>query len=269
MTSHTKRIITGVISVPLLIGIIYLAPTWVFIVLVLFVALIGLSEFYSMTGAAASDAIIFGNYLVTAGMFCALLAKSPLYIAALPLFVMVPMALYVLNYRDAKPKMGDIARVIMGPFYICVPLVFLAQIARLPQGQWWIFFILAVIFAGDTGSFYFGKWLGKHKLTRISPGKTWEGAIGGLLSNAGCAGIYGYLFLPSLSATSAMVLAIIIGISGQIGDLAESMLKRISRVKDSGRILPGHGGLLDRIDSLLFAIPILYLFLSFAGLSSS
>jgi phosphatidate cytidylyltransferase len=269
MTSHTKRIITGVISVPLLIGIIYFAPTWIFTVFILFVALIGLNEFYSMIHTTASDTIIFGNYLLTVGMFCVLLAKGLLYIAALPLFIMLPMALYVLNYRGTKPKMGDIAQVIMGPFYICVPLVFLAQIARLPQGKWWIFFILAVIFAGDTGSFYLGKWLGKHKLSRISPEKTWEGAIGGLLSNAGCAGIYGYLFLPSLSTTSVMVLAIIIGISGQIGDLAESMLKRISRIKDSGRILPGHGGFLDRIDSLLFAIPILYLFLGYVGLSCS
>ena len=151
----------------------------------------------------------------------------------------------------------------MGPFYICLPLAFLAIIARLPQGRMWVFFILAVIFAGDTGSFYFGRLFGKHKLTQISPGKTWEGAIGGLIANVVSAGIFGYLFFPSLSVISIMLLAMVIGISGQIGDLAESMLKRMSNIKDSGKILPGHGGILDRIDGLLFAIPVLFIYLSY------
>lgn len=126
--------------------------------------------------------------------------------------------------------------------------------------------MLAVIFAGDTGAFYAGRSLGKHKLTRISPGKTWEGTIGGLFSNIAAAVIYGYLFFPSLSVITIMVLAIAIGISGQIGDLTESMLKRIAKVKDSGRVLPGHGGLLDRIDGMLFSIPTLYLYLSYRSL---
>jgi len=106
-------------------------------------------------------------------------------------------------------------------------------------------------------------------LSRISPGKTWEGAIGGLLSNIVVAVIFRYLFFPSLSIISVVILALGLGISGQIGDLAESVLKRISKVKDSGTVLPGHGGLLDRIDSLLFSIPILYLYLSYAGLVGS
>ena len=159
--------------------------------------------------------------------------------------------------------MGDIGQIIMGPFYICLPLAFLAIIARLPQGQLWVFFILAVTFAGDISSFYSGRLLGGHKLTQISPGKTWEGALGGLTANLVSAGILGYLFFPSLSIISIMVLGIVIGICGQVGDLAESMLKRISNIKDSGKILPGHGGILDRIDSLLFAIPVLYIYLSY------
>ena len=269
MTVHMKRVLTGVISVSLLIGIVYFAPSWVFTIFILFIALASLGEFYSMMNFEAPVVIVFGNYTLTAALFCSLLVKDYLYIAMLPLFVILPFALSIFHYQKIHPKAGDIGQIIIGPFYICLPLVLLVIIARLPQGPWWVFFILAVIFAGDTGSFYFGRLLGRHKLSRISPGKTWEGAAGGLLSNIASAGIYAHLFFPSLSVISIVVLAILIGISGQIGDLAESMLKRISKVKDSGRILPGHGGLLDRIDSLLFSIPILYLYLSYKGLLGS
>ena len=266
MTSHAKRILTGVIAVPLLVAIIYFAPAWVFAIVVLFAALLGLNEFYSMTSPDAPQAIVFVNYLSTAGLFCSLLVKGSFYIAFIPLFIILPLALFVARYRKRPPKMGESGRILMGPFYICLPLMLLVVISGLPRGQWWVFFILAVIFAGDTGSFYVGRSLGKHKLSRISPGKTWEGTIGGLLSNIAAAGIYGYLFFPSLSVTSIVVLAMAIGIGGQIGDLSESMLKRISKAKDSGTLLPGHGGLLDRIDSLLFAIPMLYLYLNYKSL---
>jgi phosphatidate cytidylyltransferase len=269
MTSHAKRVLTGVIGVPLLVALILFAPAWVFAIFILFVALLSLNEFYSMTSPEAPRAIVFVNYLSTAGLFCSLLVKGSHYIAILPLFIILPLALFIARYRKKPPKMGEIGQMLMGPFYICLPLMLLVVIFGLPRGQWWVFFILAVIFAGDTGSFYVGRSLGKHKLSRISPGKTWEGTMAGLVSNIAAACIYGYLFFPSLSVTSIVVLAIVIGISGQIGDLAESMLKRISRVKDSGTILPGHGGLLDRIDGLLFSIPILYLYLSYMHLPSA
>jgi phosphatidate cytidylyltransferase len=263
MTKHMKRVITALILIPFLIGIIYFAPPWVFTILVLFVALVSLNEFYAMMRPKAPETIVLLNYLLTALLFCALLGKGFFSIGIFPLFVLFPLAFFISSYSKNRPKMGDIGRTIMGPFYICLPLAFVAIIARLPQGQIWIFFILAVIFAGDTCSFYLGRSFGRHKLTRISPGKTWEGALGGLLANVVSAGIFGYLFFPSLSLISIVVIGIAIGISGQVGDLAESMLKRMSNVKDSGTILPGHGGLLDRIDSLLFAIPVLYLYLSY------
>ena len=266
MTTHVKRVLTGLIGVPLLVALIYFAPTWVFTVLILFAALLSLNEFYAMTSPEKPHTIIFFNYLLTAGLFCSLLVKGSYYIAIIPLFIMLPLALFMAGYRGKPPKIGEIGRILMGPFYICLPLMLLVEIFKLPRGQWWVFFILAVIFAGDTGSFYVGRSLGKHKLSRISPGKTWEGAIGGLLSNIAAAGIFGYLFFPSLSVTSIVVLAMAMGIGGQIGDLAESMLKRISKAKDSGTVLPGHGGLLDRIDALLFAIPIVYLYLSYIAL---
>ncbi|MFB0521038.1 MAG: phosphatidate cytidylyltransferase [Desulfatiglandales bacterium] len=264
MTIHMKRVIAALVGIPFLIGVIYFAPSWVFTILILFAALRGLNEFYSMMRPKAAEKIVLFNYLLTALLFCSLLVKGTFYISILPLFVMLPFVSFILSYPKHYPKIGDIGQIIMGPFYICLPLAFLVIIATLPQGQMWVFFILAVIFAGDTCSFYCGRLLGKHKLTRISPGKTWEGALGGLTANVVSAAIFACLFFPSLSIVSIMVLGIAIGISGQIGDLAESMLKRMSNVKDSGKILPGHGGILDRIDSLLFAIPVLYIYLYLA-----
>lgn len=263
MTIHLKRVITAFTAIPFLFGIIYFAPPWVFTVLILSVGLVSLNEFYALTKPKGAEKIVFFNYLLTTLLFFSIIYKGPFYIATLPLFVIFPLAFLIFSYQKSYPNMVDLGKLIMGPFYICLPLAFLAIIARLPQGQMWVFFILAVIFAGDTGSFYFGKLFGKHKLTQISPGKTWEGTAGGLIANLACAGFFGYFFFPSLSVITIMVLGIAIGVSGQVGDLAESMLKRMSNIKDSGKILPGHGGILDRIDSLLFAIPVLYIYLNY------
>jgi len=258
-----KRVLTGSIVIPFLGAIIYFAPHWVFTILVLFAALVGLNEFYAMMMPEVAVKTVFFNYPLTALLFCSLLGKGLLYMAILPLFVIFPLVFFMFSYSKDHPKMHDIGQIIMGPFYICLPMVFLAIIAGLPQGQMWVFFILAVTFAGDTASFYTGRRFGSHKLTRISPGKTREGALGGLVASVVSAGIFAWLFFPSLSVVSVMILGAAIGISGQVGDLAESMLKRMSNMKDSGKILPGHGGILDRIDGLLFAVPVLYLYLSF------
>jgi len=259
---HMKRVITAFVAILFLIGVIKFAPLWVFIILILFAALISLNEFYALIKPKIGEKIAFFHYVLTTILFFSILANNHRSIALFPFFVIVPLAFFIFTYPKSHHKIGDIANVIMGPFYICLPLVLLAIIARLPQGHMWIFFILAVIFAGDTGSFYCGKFFGKHKLTQISPGKTWEGTIGGLIANITCAGLFGYAFFTSSSVISIMIVGIAIGISGQIGDLAESMLKRISNKKDSGKILPGHGGMLDRIDSLLFAVPVLYVYLN-------
>jgi len=262
MTTHMKRVITSFIAILFLIGVIRYAPLWVFIILILFTALISLNEFYALIKPKIAERIVFFNYVLTTILFFSILANNNRSIALFPFFVIFSLAFFIFTYPKSHLKIGDIANLIMGPFYICLPLVLLAIIARLPQGRMWIFFILVVIFAGDTGSFYCGKFFGKHKLTQISPGKTWEGTIGGLIANIACAGLFGYVFFTSLSVISIMIVGIVLGISGQIGDLAESMLKRISNKKDSGKILPGHGGMLDRIDSLLFAVPVLYVYLN-------
>jgi phosphatidate cytidylyltransferase len=140
---------------------------------------------------------------------------------------------------------------------------------RLEAGRDWVFLVLFATFGSDTAAFFVGRTWGKHKLApRISPGKTWEGAVAGVIGGV----IIGLLFtiatplqLP-LSYWEAVLLGVLISVFGQFGDLAESLLKRSTGVKDSGSLMPGHGGLLDRMDSVVFAGVVVYLYYIFSVL---
>ena len=143
-------------------------------------------------------------------------------------------------------------------------LSFLILIRAGSSGMIWIFLLLAVIFAGDTSAYYVGSYLGRHKLSpAVSPGKTIEGSIGGLAANLVVGAIGKYFFLPEIPWGLCLLFFIAVGVAGQVGDLFESELKRSSGIKDSGGILPGHGGILDRIDALLFASPVAYIFVRY------
>jgi phosphatidate cytidylyltransferase len=122
----------------------------------------------------------------------------------------------------------------------------------------------AMVMMTDTGAYYTGRALGRHKLApKVSPGKTIEGSIGGFITAAAAGIICKYVFFPEAPIAHIAILGAVIGVVSQIGDLAESLLKRGSGIKDSGSIFPGHGGMLDRVDSLLFCAPILYYYASF------
>ena len=132
---------------------------------------------------------------------------------------------------------------------------------NLDQGYKYIFLLFLVTWMGDTAAYYVGSSLGRKKLyPRISPNKTILGSLGGLLGSTGGAFIAKYWFFPELGSGDCLVLGILLGIFGQLGDLCESLLKRSTGVKDSGGLMPGHGGLLDRIDSILFTGAVVYLF---------
>lgn len=138
-------------------------------------------------------------------------------------------------------------------------LAYLPLLRRMDHGLAWIFLVLAVSWLGDTGGYFAGKYLGRHKLyPRVSPKKTWEGVAGGVLLAVVGAQIVRVVGLPVLSFAEAAILGAVLCVSGVVGDLSESMLKRAFAVKDSGWIMPGHGGLLDRIDSVLFVAPLLF-----------
>jgi phosphatidate cytidylyltransferase len=263
---HIKRWLTGIVALPVLIFLIGPGPRWLFYALLCCASLTGLTEFYRMAGTATRRSIRRITYLMTFLLFAVIYQRQVLLLPAIIVsWALVPMALQMLAGPEPDEHgMTQIAQAVFGPAYVSLPLAMLMHIDIFyPHGNLWIFFLLTVVFAGDTGAFYIGKLFGKHKLyAKMSPGKTWEGAVGGLIGSL----IAGMLFLQIVGQSTVgwrtILLALSVSIAGQIGDLAESMLKRAHRVKDSGNILPGHGGLLDRIDGLLFAAPILYIFLA-------
>jgi phosphatidate cytidylyltransferase len=222
-------------------------------------------EFYRMTAAELSRLIRLSGYILLILLFVALsLRQVLLVIPIVSLLAFVPLTIALLS-RPSPDKMHTypIGLALLGPVYVGFPLGMLILVDLFPRGNVWIFFLLALIFANDTGAFYFGRTLGRHKLyPAISPGKTWEGAFGGLLTSMAVAILFLSLIPLKRIDVGVLILTVVLSISAQVGDLVESMLKRSHGMKDSGRILPGHGGLLDRIDGLIFAIPVLFVYIS-------
>lgn len=258
---HLKRWITGIIAAPVLIWLIGIGPRWAFYSTLCLVSIVGLMEFYGMTSPRLPKSLQCCIYAITL-LFFFLVGRGSSFLAQglIPFFAFVPMAFFMFTYAgDPERSSGNLGNAVAGPIYITLPLSLLLWIDRYPEGSIWIFFVLAVVFASDTGAFYFGRLFGDHKLYKaVSPGKTWEGAIGGLLSGICASFVFSRLIQLHRSDLSVAILAVCLSVAGQIGDLAESMLKRSHGVKDSGHILPGHGGILDRIDGLLFAIPVMH-----------
>lgn len=267
---HLKRWLTAIVALPLLIYLIGFSPRWVFYSFLLIFALMGLNEFYRLTLPDLSLFIKSATYISVALLFFILFKGQILVAMGIFSFIVIVSMLFYLFSDPLKGEqyLSEVGKIAIGPIYACLPLAMLIQIDNplyfLNHGirGIWIFFLLAITFANDTGAFYSGKLFGSHKLYEsVSPKKTWEGSIGGLLF----AFIIAILFLKIFRLHSIdlpiVILIFLLSVAGQVGDLAESMLKRNFNVKDSGVLLPGHGGVLDRIDSLLFAAPVLYIYL--------
>jgi len=265
---HLKRWITGLSALPFLIFLVYKGGAF-FSALVSAASLVAMWEYYRMVlgartrwlsgiilwwGYGIGFALIWAVYLRGSDLTLSLLAANLLVIAVISMF----------QFKSDRSVLEVITGQLQGIIYIPVLLSFLILIRQGSSGMIWIFILLAIIFAGDTGAFYVGSYLGRHKMSpAISPGKTIEGSIGGLAANL-ITGIVGKsLFLPGLPWGTSLVFFIAVGIAGQVGDLFESELKRSSGIKDSSGILPGHGGILDRIDALLFAAPVAYIFIRY------
>lgn len=188
--------------------------------------------------------------------------------AELGVVFFVLFAVGIRGFRPGRPVLTDIALRFLGVVYCSLPLALLLEVRQLDQGGRLLCGFLFIIWGTDIGAYVTGRLFGRRKLApHISPGKSWAGLWGGLFlgSVSGVAAVVGFSLAFTLPA--AIFLAIVVSLAGQVGDLVESVLKREAGVKDAGRLIPGHGGLLDRLDSLLFAVPFFYLFLYLYGLN--
>ena len=267
-TTHLKRWITGLAALPLLIYLVYRGGG-LFAGLVCVASIVGLWEYFRIVFNSSDDAffdpICLAGYITAAALIGFGAAYRPELIPAIVALNFIAIAIYsIFRFSTDQSVVLKVARQVQGIIYVALLLSLLVLLRNRPDGMTWIFVLLAIIFAGDTSAYYVGSYLGRHKLApAISPGKTVEGAIGGLAANLIVGTIAKLLFLPPGDWLLSCVGFILFGAAGQAGDLFESQLKRISNIKDSSAILPGHGGILDRIDALLFAAPVAYFWIEF------
>jgi phosphatidate cytidylyltransferase len=258
VSSLASRVVVAAILLPFVIGLVYLGGWWLF-GLALVGGLLALHELYTM--ARELRPLVLGGYL---GYVLALLGLQLggvewLLAGLLSTFV---LAFAVFGLSEARPSAtASFGVTLLGVLWVGAGIGCLLLVRDIPEfGFWAVMAVLFTVFAADTGAYFVGRALGRHKLApAISPGKSWEGFVGGVAA----AVLVSFLVLyrdadEFLSIPESLVLGAVVALASVLGDLFESAVKRDLRVKDSGHLLAGHGGMLDRLDSLLWAGPAAY-----------
>ncbi len=268
MTNLLLRLVTGAVLIAIIIGVLFFAPLWVFALVTIGFIAAALNEFFNLVELKG---VVIERWI---GLGIGLLIPLSIFLEFEPtkgweLFFMVLafLGLFILQLgrQDSSQAIAGISAALFGIFYVSWCFSFLIKLRlisapNLPDGRWLVAYLLLVTKGGDIGAYAVGSIFGRHTLIhRVSPSKTWEGALGGLLfSLLGAA-----VLIPVFSGVPVghlLSLAVLLAILGQLGDLSESLIKRDCQVKDSGALLPGMGGMLDVLDSLLFTAPICYFY---------
>lgn len=248
-----NRVITGVLLALFGCYIILFSPPLIFRATALAVGVLCYWEYSGLVAAHGIKRPSLCGYL--AG-FVLLFTTGQVTVLALTLVLLTAFS-FALRINDLREILPHIACEFTGALYAFLPWHF-AELLRF-RSVHWLFFALALNWAGDSVAFYTGRALGRHRLAPVvSPKKSWEGAVGAVAGSVAFGLLYMGYFVPGVAAWKVIVVAVAGNIAGQFGDLTESALKRGAGVKDSGTLLPGHGGVLDRLDSSLFAAPVVY-----------
>jgi phosphatidate cytidylyltransferase len=265
-----KRVITGLLFLPIFYLVAWKLPPVYFVALVLAAVAVGQFEFYRMAKARGSHpdsvlGIVLGALIVWE-FYCPLLPELG-YFFPVVLSAVLIMVARLFSPRPVEGAIEDAASTLLGGCYVA--MLFAYQVGILlsgEEGKHWLVFLYLIIWASDIGAYSIGIPFGKHRLyEKISPKKSIEGLLGALIAAVAMALLCRAWFMPPLGAGEAITIAIMLALVGTLGDLVESMFKRAAGVKDSGSIIPGHGGILDRMDSMLFAAPVLYYYLRLWG----
>jgi len=265
LSNLSARLLTAAGLAPLLILAIRWSNPIAVWALVMMATSLALREYFAITTAVAIER---GFGIVLGVGYAALLYwVDNIAVAAGAVVVVTAFGFYLFRSGDdIKTAIARVGTTAYGVLY-CALLTYIALLKRDhgDRGGAWVFLLLTVTWFGDTGAYAAGRIAGRHKLyPKVSPGKTWEGAVGGLAGSFAAAALAHVWYMPWLGWGHAAALSLPAGALGQVGDLCESLLKRAYGVKDSGVLLPGHGGLLDRIDGVLFAAPYVYFYARWA-----
>lgn len=257
---HLKRWLTSLIALPILLYVLLKGSSLSFMLLLALVSSAAHWEFLMICGLGRTTLEKILSLVLGLLLLLSFSTARPY----LPCFFLVFGMLayffyYLFQYEQFPQLLPELALSCLGLLYVPFLLGHFFWLWQLPQGRYWLLWFLLVIFAGDTGAYYSGRWFGVKKLyPQVSPGKTVAGAVGGLAASL-AAGLAFGLWLPLGTQLPGLIgLALLAAVVGQFGDLFESMLKRRAQVKDASSLLPGHGGLLDRLDSLTFTGAILF-----------
>jgi phosphatidate cytidylyltransferase len=286
-----KRVLTAVVLIPVVLLMVFKAPLWLFALAIAGIIMLALHEYIAIASAGGMKPFKWLTYLMALLLLGLMFKLSQphsgnvlFYTTSLlwmpVLLVPVVFGVPLVFRKDMKSGLADAAVSSFGVFYIAGSLALLISLRADPQFNILVLFTLFSVWAGDIAAYYVGRSIGRHKLAPIvSPNKSWEGAIASVIASVAVALVVfhfqakiGYLMNPGswssapsgsrpsepygMTAVAAILLGLLTNIAAQLGDLFESAIKRGAGVKDSGSILPGHGGILDRIDALLFAIPV-------------
>lgn len=254
-----KRILTAAALIPVVVYVVVWANFWIFLAVLATVACLTYREYAAIAaeyGFGAPGPVGFGAGLLL------LVWEGDAWL------LMVALALLALALAmrgdDLTRSLPKAALLFTGVVYVFGCWKFAMPLRE--QNPHWLMYALLLNWAGDAGAYYVGRKFGRHKMApRVSPQKSWEGAAASLVTSVLLAGWYLLRFVPGVSIAGAVALTAAANAAGQVGDLAESAMKRGAHVKDSDTILPGHGGFLDRVDSTLFALPVIYAYLKLVG----
>src|SRR6266568_1086747 len=265
-----KRVITALILAPLVLALVFLGPKWLITLAVAAVAMLAAWEFLALTEHRGAKPPRIAVVVAIAALFAGNYQWPDETVTLFGLLCIVLLVFCTFS-SPIERALVDATSSVFALFYLGLTLIPLPMLREATNGPSLLAFLFLIVWAGDTVAMYAGRALGKHKLApKLSPNKTWEGSIGSVVGSVAVAGILLGLssFLAAWNSVKLnysdeiwwywLVLAGVINVAAQVGDLAESALKRSAGVKDSGTLLPGHGGILDRIDALLLATPVLW-----------
>ncbi|HTV05316.1 MAG TPA: phosphatidate cytidylyltransferase [Acidobacteriaceae bacterium] len=265
-----KRVLTAIVLIPLVVALVIVRPFWLVDLVVALIAELALWEYLNLAEASGVKTARVASSSAVAALFLLIFFGPVVDLAPLTSAIVLAL-LIVCAFRSPLDRvLPDAAFSVFGVLYIGLSLTTLVLLSQQDNGPSLLIFLLFVVWAGDTTALYIGRTWGRRKLApAISPGKSWEGSIASMCGSLIVTGLLIWLsvFLQAHGVTTLsypgsairwLILAVIINVAAQVGDLVESAIKRGAGVKDSGTLLPGHGGMLDRIDALLLAAPILW-----------